>query len=603
MNPTLTVPVALRREATTPMPEPATQVAPAPLRRPSPRDLTVGYGPGLLGTVLAAVGLLRADAADIGPLGLLPALGPAYWVGLTLLLIGGAMATGQGGPGRAFAHAGALTALLHGAPAVVEPLPRFPVAYLHASYAEVVASTGRPLPAFDARASWSGFFDLFGMLGQWGGPANDVWMRSAGVGLELLYLLPLIALARALSLPARAQALAVLLFPLLSWVGQDYFAPQSLAQLLLLGLVAVLLGLVPGDRRLPLWMPCRDRLRSFGGADPVSAGRSGASAVVYVLAAAIVVSHQLTPLLVVTSGLGLLAFGATRLRLLPAAVLFATIGFFSYLGVPYWRNHLTQVTGGLGDITGNVSSGVGARLGGSTAHIIVVDLRLAVAVGVALSTLAGVVVLARRGSLPLPLLALGAAPLPIVALQNYGGEGVLRMYLFALPACVLVLAAWWAPALTRPRRRVAVAALLVVALPVFMLARFGNESFEQVRPGELAAFDFAVADTPIDGTLVLFNSYTVSGLQPLGSRVVLRGQPSSGATALEELDRLPASRLAAGVRVLLTPAQVAAGIHIGGLPSSWGDDVVATLSAAPGVRVVYASQGSYVFALTERTFP
>ena len=88
-------------------------------------------------------------------------------------------------------------------------------------------------------------------------------------------------------------------------------------------------------------------------------------------------------------------------------------------------------------------------------------------------------------------------------LASYGGEIALRIYLFMLPAaCVLAACLFFPdPASERIawRSLATVGAPIVLAgcavvLPVaFLLARYGNEAFEQVPPGELAAANWVYA--------------------------------------------------------------------------------------------------------------
>ncbi len=85
----------------------------------------------------------------------------------------------------------------------------------------------------------------------------------------------------------------------------------------------------------------------------------------------------------------------------------------------------------------------------------------------------------------------------MIVLQSYGGEIALRTYLFMLPAACLLAACFFFPD-PRPGRRAWRARPILygcaLILPVaFFLARYGNEAFEQVPRGELAATDWVYA--------------------------------------------------------------------------------------------------------------
>ena len=106
-------------------------------------------------------------------------------------------------------------------------------------------------------------------------------------------------------------------------------------------------------------------------------------------------------------------------------------------------------------------------------------------------------------------LALGVmliAPFPVLALQPYGGEVLIRIFVITLPAACLLLGDAMAP--RRPtasrawRRRGAGAVVGAGAAVLLVLTRFGNEDFERVAPGDVAAADALLSAAP-DGALVL----------------------------------------------------------------------------------------------------
>src|SRR5581483_482251 len=91
---------------------------------------------------------------------------------------------------------------------------------------------------------------------------------------------------------------------------------------------------------------------------------------------------------------------------------------------------------GLGDLISNLLAGTAGRAhGGSAEHHAVLCVRLALTAAVFVLAMLGV--RRRRGFDDRVALVLLLAPLPAVV-ESYGGEMVLRVYLFALPgACVL----------------------------------------------------------------------------------------------------------------------------------------------------------------------
>lgn len=94
--------------------------------------------------------------SDIGLVGLIAPLSAAG-VAVQAWAFAWSITDRQLRPALLAGQVGALVFTLHGMPLLVEPLPRFPTAWLHAGFADH-AATGQTLPLLDARFSWPGFF-------------------------------------------------------------------------------------------------------------------------------------------------------------------------------------------------------------------------------------------------------------------------------------------------------------------------------------------------------------------------------------------------------------------------------------------------------------
>ena len=164
----------------------------------------------------------------------------------------------------------------------------------------------------------------------------------------------------------------------------------------------------------------------------------------------------------------------------------------------YWSGHMSNIFGGVGNLGSNLTSSVGGRLtGSSTTHLIPLHTREAVAATIVGLAVLGLLRRRRAGFDDRVLLALLCMPVLSIGLQSYGGEMALRIYLFLLPAaCVLAGCFFFAdPRAGRANwRAVPVLALCAAVLPAaFLLARYGNEAYEQIPPGELAASNWVYA--------------------------------------------------------------------------------------------------------------
>ncbi len=273
-------------------------------------------------------------------------------------------------------------------------------------------------------------------------------------------------------------------------------------------------------------------------------------------------SHQLTPFLLIAACAGLVLVRRCTPRGLPILFAVIAIGWISYGTVAYWSGHLSTVFGDFGHLGGTVSASVSSRVIGTPIHQLVDKTRIGLAGLMAVMAIAGLVRRWRGGITDRALIVLLIAPVTIAGLQNYGGEISLRVYLFALPAAAILAAFLFFPGVRSSQTRgratagglgvadlgvrkldlsrlipssashglapgahgatavdangtvgrpggrlpaalaLVVAGLVAVALSgLFVVARYGNEAFERIPPGEYAAmnyiYDHAVAGTPV----------------------------------------------------------------------------------------------------------
>lgn len=182
--------------------------------------------------------------------------------------------------------------------------------------------------------------------------------------------------------------------------------------------------------------------------------------VVTLLAAALAASHQLTPYVLAMQLGALWMVGRLRSWTLPVLVGLMALLWTSWAAVDFWIGHL---------------------------H----------------GALAGMVRVARRirgADLTVP--ALAAAPVALVFLQDYGGEVVLRVFLYSTPFIAILLAQLFVPG--GELRRVStlsLAVVLILAGPLFLVAKYGNESFERVTPSDVT-LGTCLYDSAAPGTAI-----------------------------------------------------------------------------------------------------
>lgn len=440
----------------------------------------------LLAFAVGVFSLHAANESAIGPYGGIQALPVGYYGSLALILLAFLLTWGSSKPNwhEFLIEVVVLTVLLQGVPAIMESEPRFPTAWQIAGFTNFVASTGHVLPRLDARFSWPAFFAGAGLLQRASGLGSALdLVRWWPVGLNMLYLPPIGLISHRILRDAKQTMLVLWLFPLSNWVGQDYFSPQSVAFLLYLTLVAIVIGpLGRQRRRLFPWRGPEEREQLSPLPWPVAGTLLGA---LVVLDLALVTGHQLTPIFAAITVLFLSVLGRTRLKAFAGTMILLTAGWICYGAYPFWSGHISALFGGAGNVTGNVSGDLIARVTGSVAHSRVAAVRVAQSALTGAIALGGLARARRVHADVRTAVILMVTPFVVLPLQSYGGEAGLRIYLFALPGALclasLLLARAW-----RFGRRITVGAATILLVPMFLLSAWGNESFELVRPAELS---------------------------------------------------------------------------------------------------------------------
>ncbi|WP_240450974.1 polysaccharide biosynthesis C-terminal domain-containing protein [Streptomyces sp. 11-1-2] len=496
-------------------------------RRAGRKGAVALWGVAAGGLALYWVPLLRMGDADLdrmGGLGLVSVLPRATLLGAALLIAAFAGALRLARPRRALLTVVLLATVvsLHAVPAVLEAQPRFPTAWQHLGFLDYIGRTGHAVPDLDARWSWPGFFAGAAFLAQAAGvhDLSEV-LRWWPTLLQLLCLAPLMVLLRALRASWRAKWTAVWLFALCGWVGQDYFSPQGFTYLLYLVFVAVLLVWF----REPRVLPGKRRPGEAEVTAATPAQRTALLGLLITLFAASVAAHQLTPFVMLGVVSALVLVRRSNLYGLPLLCGVMVAVWVGFLAEPYWSGHWDELFGGVGGVGGNVSSSVSGRIeGGSSVHRLVLYVRVALAGGVLALACWGVLRRRATGFTERSLLVLTFVPFLGFGMQSYGGEMALRVFMFALPgACVLGALAVF-PRVGADRARLGPVAALLAGLTLmagFLVARWGNETFERVRPGEVAAMEYVYAhDKPTVRVLWMSNDpiNNVTPAMPWGAR-------------------------------------------------------------------------------------
>lgn len=470
--------------------------------------VSLAGGIGLWAASLAAFDMARVD--DLGLVSLAP---PSTFAGLGLIALGFVLSLRLRTLQWTLAAAAVLLLLVavHALPSLVEAEPRQSVAYLHAGFTDEIRRTGDLLTNADARFSWPVFFSLGALVTDVAGIGNAIELQAwAAPVLNLIYLVPLYVIYSALSLDRRLVWTALFVFIATNWIGQDYYSPQGFNYLLYLTILAILLrwfrsrkfvgpiSQIVGsiDRRWPAFRisstdedgPMADGLPS------VSRSQRAALAIIVVLLMVVsVASHQLTPFAILAAVTALTVL--RRISLVGLPVLLAVlIGLWiSYMTVAFLQGHLAGLLDDVGAVGGSAAKNVTERLSGSSPHQFVVQARLVMTAFLWLMAAAGAIRRFRHGHLDVEAVALALVPFGLMALQAYGGEMLLRVYLFSLPFMAYLVAGLFFPIAERtftPRATRALALTVGVLVLAILLTKHGNERADWVSTDELAAADW-----------------------------------------------------------------------------------------------------------------
>ncbi|AVH59591.1 MULTISPECIES: lipopolysaccharide biosynthesis protein [Streptomyces] len=480
---------------------------------------------------IPALGLDDSSLDGMGGLGLISVLPLPTLAGAGLLITVFASLLWTAGEHRGLLLVTLLATVvsMHALPAVIESEPRFATAWQHLGFLDYIDRTGSAVPDLDARWSWPGFFAVAAFVAKACGVTDlTEVIRWWPLTVQLLYLAPMFLLVRSMRASWRAKWTGIWIFTLCGWVGQDYFSPQGFTYLLYLVFVAILLVWFRAPR--VLWAKRRP-----GEAEVEPTNRRQRAVLLMILIglfAATVPSHQLTPFVMLGVLTVLVLVGRSELRGLP--ILFAVLVavWVGFMAEPYWSGHFSELFGGVGGVGGNVSSSVSGRIqGGSSAHKLVLYARVLLAGGVMVLACWGWWRRRDHKYRERSLLVLAFVPFLGFGMQSYGGEIALRVFMFAVPGAALLAGLALFPrtgvtAKEREKDRVSLAPLAalmagLILMGGFLVARWGNEPFERIRPGEVAAMNYVYEhDDPTVRLLWLSNDTldNVTPAMPWGAR-------------------------------------------------------------------------------------
>jgi hypothetical protein len=380
-----------------------------------------------------------------------------------------------------------LIAFLFVTPALIEPFPRFRTTYKVVGLTSLLIGTGALNPAASALFNWPSAWAFFSAVFQVALPSPEAlstFVKYYAPFMEAAYGITLYVLYRPF-LSKKQTYLALFLFYVLNYVGQDYLSPQSVAYLLFLAFLALIfIFIIRPSSRAIRYPP------------------AAISLLLFVTFLSLVVTHFLTSLALL---LFFIIFAVSsriiaKVRLDRFAVpyvvgfagwmLFGSAAYFNYMlnrqkAVPISESISQGLQPG---VTGGVFASYKAV--GSVVHTFISNVGIVWAVAVA--CVVSVWFIYRYASsrkldkTEATYLALIVGTMPILLLPGYGGELLFRGFLLVLPALVYYLV----KNVSYRAVKIAVVVILLLGPAVHFFVAYGNESFNYVSPAEISSYGF-----------------------------------------------------------------------------------------------------------------
>lgn len=433
------------------------------------------------------LGLARADPRAMSDWGLLSLIGPANVASLVLLAAGVIIALYRGATERLLAlQLVTFLALIHATPAILYGTLRYSWAWKHVGIVDYILRHGSVDPMINVSPiyqNWPGFFAASALLTHFAGRGNLLIIASwAPFAFNLINLIVLRFTLRGLTQDKRLVWLSLWFFFLVNWVGQDYFSPQAMAYVLYLACMGLLIRGVIGWTRITLFT---------------------------LFVTVIAVSHQITPIMLFIAVTGLVALRQTRGWYLPIITVVAPVAWALTAARPYTFANFPDLIATFGQLLENTNESLEKASVKNFAQAVVIWGGRSVVVVSASVAIVGVWRCWRNRTLQVSAVILMALPALLVVITGFGGEVLLRAFLFAAPFIAFNAATAIIPPIDgragAARATLITAVLTAVLLPGFLLGYYGKERENYFTPAEVAASSW-VSEHARPGSLLVEGS-------------------------------------------------------------------------------------------------
>jgi 4-amino-4-deoxy-L-arabinose transferase-like glycosyltransferase len=270
----------------------------------------------------------------------------------------------------------------------------------------------------------------------------------------------------------------------------------------------------------------------------------------------------------------------------------------------FLAGHMSDVVGGF-HLFSSFSQNVTNRVAGNPQHTFIARIRIYMSVLVWGLALISAFIRWRRGHRDATIVLLALTPFPFFIIQPYGGEMLLRSYLFSLPSMVFLMAALFYNISGLKRgywRVVASVCLCLILLGGFFYTRYGNENMDYMTNDEVAGVEYLYSIAPAhslflggwDGAPWHYKDYEKYVLVSLSDSHLFHAASTQDVNAIVQY--LQSHRLKGGnVYLLFTRSQKTTFDSMSGLPPGSLDQIEEKIAASGDFNLVYHNPDAQIY--------
>lgn len=440
-----------------------------------------------------ALSMIMSDL-NIGDFGLIQSISPLFFVSLGLLLTSFILALNIKSRELLSTIILLLIMFLFLTPAIIEDTPRFRSSYKVYGFTDYIVQHGYINPSDIWYHNWPGAFISMSILLNMTDSSNNLlfWLYFPFI-IQILYFFPIYTILNTLfQNDEKKKWIGIWVFYILNYTNQDYVSPQAMAYLFFLIILSFVAKMIVN----------RDLVDTTYNVPYKFIG--------IILFSSLVITHMITSMLIILIFILTTIFMSNSIykkicyqfTFLYAIILTVWIIYGAYR---YLDWHLVEFFSKAFDIDLLFSQNIENRVAGSSAHLVISRLMIYSAIISGIMAIIGIVLSYYKKdkiySVNKMMIIVAGATLLLAPISSYGGEMIMRLFLFSLP-----LMAFFIPQVCNKKFSIMLILFLVIMTPVHILTHYGNERYDYLSVGELIFYNFFYDKTNtqyyITGTII-----------------------------------------------------------------------------------------------------